>query len=312
MNLSIVRKIKKSFTRTRQYAYLPWWYLQSGILKKERPLQTVLFVTDYCNLKCKHCMPEGHKGSRMKPYEEIKNELIYSHEQGSRFVDFEGGEPTLWRDGDKNLNDLYKLAKEIGFFSCTLTTNGQKPFGDTLADSVWVSVDGYGKYHDAVRAKGSFRKLDSNIRQSGHPHLSIAMAVNKLNKNSVIRLIRYADSVPQIQSVAFNFHTPFPGTEKLVLSQREREEVIGKIIQMKKKGYPIMNSYSGLKLMLKPDFKKYCWVANYVMIDGTKLPQCPGKILGTCDQCGFSMSGEMYSVLHLKPDTILSGMKLRM
>ena len=300
------------FTQIKRFMYLPWWYIQCGILKKERPLQTVLFITDYCNLKCRHCTPEGHKGSRMKPYEEIKKELIYSYRKGSRFVDFEGGEPTLWQDGDKDLNDLYRLAEEIGFFSCTLTTNGQRPFGDTLADSVWVSVDGYGKYHDAVRGPGSFRKLDANIRASGHPRLSIAMAVNKLNKDSVTRLIRYADSVPQIQSTAFNFHTPFPQTEELTLSPQEREEVIRKIIKMKKKGYKIMNSFSGMKLMLKPDFKKYCWVANYILIDGRRLPQCPGRLLGVCDQCGFSMSGEMYSLLHLRPDTILSGMKLRM
>lgn len=305
-------RIKNITSTIYHYLYMPWWYLQSGILKKERPLQTVLFITDYCNLSCKHCTPEGHKGSRMKPYEEIKKELVYSYRQGSRFVDFEGGEPTLWRDGNKDLNDLYRLAKEIGFFSCTLTTNGQRPFSDTLADSVWVSVDGYGKYHDRVRGKGTFQKLDENIRNSGHPHLSIAMAVNKLNKDSVGKLVRYAASFPEIQSVAFNFHTPFPATEELILSESERQEVIEKIIRMKKRGLPIMNTVSGLKLMMKPDFKKYCWVANYIMIDGTKLPQCPGRLLNVCDECGFSMSGEMYSLLHLKIDTVLSGLKLRM
>lgn len=304
--------IREGIQSIRHFLYLPWWYVQCGILKKEHPLQTVLFITDYCNLNCKHCTPEGHKGSRMKPYQEIRKELIYSYQQGSRFVDFEGGEPTLWRDGEKDLNDLYRLAKRIGFFSCTLTTNGQKPFSNTLADSVWVSVDGYGEYHDKVRGKGTFRKLDENIRNSGHPHLSIAMAVNKLNKDSVGRLVRYAAAMPEIQSVAFNFHTPFPETEELTLNPGERREVIEKIIRMKKRGLPIMNTLSGLKLMMKPEFKKYCWVANYILIDGTKLPQCPGRVLKVCDQCGFSMSGEMHSLLHLKPDTILSGLHLRM
>ena len=292
--------------------YLPWWYFRSVLLRQERPLQTVLFVTDYCNLKCRHCTPEGHKGSRMKPYDEIREELIYAYQRGSRFIDFEGGEPTLWRDGDKDLNDLYRLAKEIGFFSCTLTTNGQRPFGDTLADSVWVSTDGYGKYHDRVRGEGTFARLDENIRRSGHPHLSIAMAVNRLNLRSVPQLARYARENPAIEQIAFNFHTPFPQTEELTMTQEERSRVIRKIISMKREGYPIMNSVSGLKKMLKPDFKKSCWIANYIMIDGQKLRQCPGSVLGVCDQCGFSMSGEMYCVLRLKPDTILSGLRLRM
>ena len=290
---------------------MPLWFFKSRILNQKRPLQTVLFVTDYCNLKCKHCTPSGHGCSTTKSYAQIKEELIYSYEQGSRFVDFEGGEPTLWREGDKDLNDLYRLAKEIGFFSCTLTTNGQRPFGDTLADSVWVSVDGYGKYHDLVRGEGTFEKLDKHIRESNHPNLSIAMAINKLNRESVSQLVNYAKENPAIQSTAFNIHTPFPETEELTMSWEERNRVIDEIIGYKKAGYPIMNTVSGLKIMKQRGFKKDCWIANYIMIDGTRLPQCPGKLVDVCDDCGFCMSGEMYSVLRLKPDTIFAGMSLR-
>lgn len=297
----------------RKTSYLPWWYFRSRILNQKRPLQTVLFVTDYCNLKCKHCMEEGHHGSRMKPYEEIRKELEYSYKRGSRFIDFEGGEPTLWRDSEgRDLNDLYRLAKEVGFWSCTLTTNGQRPFGDTLADSVWVSVDGYGKYHDLIRGEGTFEKLDKNIRESGHPALSIAMAVNNRNYKSVGELIQYAKDNPAIQQIAFNFHTPFPGTEELMMDWERRNKVIDRIIAYKKKGYPVMNSVSGLRTMKKRGFPKDCWIANYILIDGTKLPNCPGSVLGACDDCGFSMAGEMYSVLRMKPDTILAGMRLRM
>lgn len=296
----------------KQMMYLPWWFFQSRILRKERPLQTVLFITDYCNLRCKHCTPSGHECANIKSYEQIREELIYSYDQGSRFVDFEGGEPTLWRDGDRTLNDLYRLAKEIGFFSCTLTTNGQRPFGDSLADSVWVSVDGYKEYHDAVRGEGTFEKLDRNIRRSGHGALSIAMAVNRINRASVKDTARYAKENPAIKSIAFNLHTPFPGTEELTMSWEERCEVIDEIIALKKTGYPIMNTISGLKIMKCRGFPKSCWIANYILIDGTKLPQCPGKLLGACDDCGFCMSGEMYSVLRLKPDTIFAGMSLRM
>ncbi len=291
---------------------MPGWYFQNRFLNKEKPLQTVLFVTDYCNLKCKHCMPEGHGCRSMKSYEQIERELRYAYEQGSRFVDFEGGEPTLWRDGEKTLNDLYVLAKKIGFFSCTLTTNGQRPFGDTLADMVWVSVDGYREYHDAVRGKGTFKRAHRNIKESHHPAVSISMAVNKLNKDSVADTIRYARRNPAIKSIAFNFHTPFPGTEKLMMDWEERNKVIDLIIAFKKKGYPIMNTYSGLHMMKKKGFKKYCWVANYILLDGTKLKQCPGKVFGVCDECGFGMAGEMYALNHLHLDTVKAGLNLRL
>lgn len=292
--------------------YMPYWYLQNKLFGKKRPLQTVLFVTDHCNLRCKHCTPSGHGCTGMKSYEQIREELRYSYQQGSRFVDFEGGEPTLWRDRDYRLNDLYRLAKELGFFSCTLTTNGQRPFGDTLADSVWVSVDGYGRYHDAVRGEGTFDKLDRNIRASGHPALSISMAVNRINRPSLADTVRYARDNPAIRSIAINLHTPFPGTEELTMSWDERIEVIDELLALKKQGYPIMNTRSGLQIMKKRGFPKSCWIANYILLDGTKLPCCPGSVLGTCDDCGFGMAGEMYCVMRLKPDTLRAGLDLRL
>lgn len=292
--------------------YLPMWYLKNVIGKQKNPLQTVLFITDYCNLRCKHCSASGHAGTVMKSYEQIKEELTYAYEKGSRFVDFEGGEPTLWQEGQLRTNDLIRLAKEIGFFSCTVTTNGQNPFAGLQADSIWVSVDGYGEYHERVRGEGTFGRLDQNIRSSGHQAVSINMAINQLNHTSVVDVIRYAKETPEIRSVSLNFHTPYPGTEHMMLDWNRRCEIIDAIIQMKKQGYPIMNSVSGLKAMKRKPDNRYCWVSNFILADGTRLDTCAGKQAGICEQCGFSMSGEMTSVMRLKPDTILAGMKLRM
>lgn len=297
--------------KIKQLMYMPWWFFKSRILGKKAPLQTVLFITDYCNLKCKHCTPEGHGCHTMKSYKQIKEELIYAFKLGSRFIDFEGGEPLLWNDGNKNLNNLYRLAKDIGFYSCTLTTNAQLPFADTAADMVWVSMDGYKKYHDDIRGQGAFAKADKHIRESNHPNLSISMAVNKLNMVSVVDTIKYAAEHPGIKSIAFNFHTPFPETEALTLSWEERCRVINKIMCFKEMGYPIMNTLSGLKMMKVRGFKKECWVANYIMNDGTKMAQCPGKALDVCDDCGFCMAGEMHALLRLRPDTIFAGLNIR-
>lgn len=294
-----------------QMAYLPWWYFKNVILRRRGPLQTVLFVTKHCNLRCRHCAQNKEAGEN-KSYWQIREELKYSYRQGSRFVDFEGGEPTLWRDGDLRLNDLYRLAKSIGYFSGTLTTNAQQPFGDTLADSVWVSVDGYKEYHDQIRGAGTFAKLDENIRNSGHPAVSINMAINRINRPSVADTIRYAADNPAIRSISLNFHTPFPGTEDLMLPWEERCEVIDEILEMKKAGFPIMNSVSGLQAMKRRDLPHDCWVSNFILMDGTRLKECPGRACGICDDCGFCMSGEMYAVLRLKPDTVLAGMSLRL
>jgi MoaA/NifB/PqqE/SkfB family radical SAM enzyme len=292
--------------------YLPWWFFKAKFLGVQKPLQTVLFISDKCNLTCKHCTVYQLKNPHIKTYEQVKEELTYSYRLGSRFVDFEGGEPTLWRDGEKNLDSLIDLSKEIGFYSATITTNAQMPFTGSKADSIWVSLDGLGAFHDEIRGKGAFDRLVQNIALANHPQLSVNMVINSKNYTSVEETIEFAQNNPHIQSISLNFHTPYEGTENLFLDWDKRSQVIDLIIAKKKAGYPVMNSVSGLKLMKHNNFKKQCWVSNFILSDGTRLQECQGKTAGICDQCGFSMAGEMKSVFDLKPDTIFAGMKLRM
>ncbi len=297
---------------SKSLIYLPLWFVKARFLGIKSPLQTVLFISDKCNLACKHCTVYKQENPHVKTYQQIKEELEYSYQLGSRFVDFEGGEPTLWKQGEYNLNSLIRLSKEIGFYSATVTTNAQLPFQDCKADSIWVSLDGIGTYHDEIRGKGAFDRLVKNISSANHPKLSVNMVINRLNYKSVEETIEFARNNPHIQSISLNFHTPYKGTEDLFLDWRIRCEIIDLIIKKKKTGYPIMNSVSGLKLMKHNNFRKHCWVTNFIMSDGTRLNECQGKTAGVCENCGFSMAGEMKSIFDLKFDTIMAGMKLRM
>ena len=294
-----------------QLLYLPLWWFRAKFLGRRQPLQSVIFISDRCNLSCKHCSVYNHKSPLSKSYEQVKEELEYCYSLGSRFVDFEGGEPFLWEDQGRRVDDLCELARKIGFFSCTITTNAQLPFPDSKADSIWVSLDGVGEYHERVRGKGTFERLEKNVASSGHPALSANMAINTLNVDSVEAAIKYVKDSPYFQKISLNFHTPFPGTESLALSPEKRKEVIDLIISYKKKHYPIMNSISGLKYMRDLNFKKVCWMSNFIFTDGTRCPECAGSVSGVCDKCGFCMAGEERAIMNLKPDTVLAGMNLR-
>ena len=125
------------------------------------------------------------------------------------------------------------------------------------------------------------------------------------------RAIEYAASNPSIRSISLNFHTPFPGTEALELPLDKRHEVVDLILDYKKKGYPIMNSRSGLKKMRDNKFSQRCWMSNFIFADGTRSDTCIGQKAGVCSNCGFCMAGEQSAVMELRPDTILSGLKLR-
>lgn len=296
--------------KIRQLTYLASWFTGARFLGRKRPLQTVLFISDQCNLKCKHCAVYAKEKPNIMTYEEIRKELEYSYRLGSRFVDLEGGEVMLWKDGDYRINDVIDLAKEVGFFSVTITTNAQLPFAGSHADSIWVSLDGYGKYHEMVRGEGTFARLEKNIAECGHKHLSVNMVVNKYNCDAVEETIRYVKGNPAIKSISINFYTPFPGSENLMISKEKRIEVIDKVIAMKKAGYPIMNSVSGLKLMKHNRFKRHCWVTNFIYADHTRS-LCAGQQAGICEECGLCMAGEMNAVFNFKPDTLLAGLNLR-
>ena len=300
----------------KQYFYLGWWFVRARFFGRRAPLQTVLFITDKCNLRCKHCSVYGSAGYRQRKFDDILSDMRESYKAGSRFIDLEGGEPTLWREGERTINDIIDAAMDMGFFSVTVTTNAQQDFSWIHPNSIWVSMDGVGEYHDRVRGDGTFARLEENIRKSGKKHLCVNMVVNTLNYESLDAAMEYARDNEAIEQISINFHTPYPGTEYLMLPDDRKAEIIDKVLEYKRKGYPIMNSRSGLKRMKKNalgqmQLGRECFVTNFIYPDGSR-ELCLGYGTEQCRQCGFCMAGEMSSVFHFCPDTLLAGLKLRM
>lgn len=310
-----------------QMAYLGQWYLRAR-LGRRAPLQSVIFILDRCNLRCKHCSVYELEHPRSKSLQAIREELDDCYRAGSRFVDFEGGELYLWKDRQvanrKPLNgeyytidDVLDVAHEIGFYSATITTNAQLPFRGSHADQVFVSMDGVGAVHDAIRGEGAFARLEKNIREFHRERpLCVNMGVNSLNIGGVEEALDYVKHNPDIDAISLNFHTPFEDTKALYPDPEQRNQVIDMLIRKKREGYPIMNTVSGLKAMRVVGDKvactdQHCWITNFIFSDGSRSPKCMGFVHGVCDRCGFSMGGEMESLYHLRPDTVLGGMKLR-
>lgn len=300
----------------KQLFYLAQWFVRARFFGRKAPLQTVLFITDKCNLRCKHCSVYGSAGYRQRKFDDIIEDMKESYKLGSRFIDLEGGEPTLWKEGEKTINDIIDAAMAMGFFSVTVTTNAQQDFSWIHPNSIWVSMDGVGEYHERVRGEGTFAKLEQNIKNSGKKHICVNMVVNSLNWESLDAAMEYAKSNEAIEQISINFHTPYPGTEYLMLAPEKKVELIDKVLDYKKKGYPIMNSRSGLKRMKKNTLGemklgKECFVTNFIYPDGSR-GLCVGYGTDQCSKCGFCMAGEMSSVFHFCPDTLLAGFKLRM
>ena len=218
-------------------------------------------------------------------------------------LDIEGVHLLQWKDGELQVNDIFSLAKGKGFFSVSTMV----PAADYAAwqalqakvDVLWVSVMGI---HDCT--------LLENLQGT-----SLYMVVNNENYQELPAVLEFLQQHKDIRQIAFNFHTPFAGTEHLALSQQQREEVINQLIAYKHQGHRIMNSISGLKNMLSLRFKRHCWICNFIYCDGRRSPQCIDNMdSGICQCCGFSMAGEMNAVFSCscKPDTILAGIGVRL
>ncbi|MCL2526260.1 MAG: radical SAM protein [Coriobacteriia bacterium] len=311
-------------SKARALPYYMSWFFQVRILGKRKPLQSVIFITDKCNLQCKHCaiVQEG-RNSRSKPYTQVIEELQYCLDQGSRIVDFQGGEPSMWTDESPeakalnggetaDINTLIATAKRMGFFSTTVTTNAQAPI-IADADLIWVSIDGDQGFHDSQRGSGAFEKTMKNIRASDHPKLNANMCVTKENWQDFEKVADIVKNTPQLKKMAFSFYTPFEDKD-LTPTAEQRSAVIDQAIALKKSGFPLMNSLPAIELMRDPQnyiHGAQCWISNFIMSDGTKIDGCRGEMDGVCDECGFGMAAEMYLLWRLSPRMIKGALAAR-
>ena len=134
-------------------------------------IKTSLILGYECNNNCRFCYcAEKRKRFRANTTSEIKAKLDRARERGSTFVDFLGGEPTIRKD----IIELVRYAKKIGFETISFTTNGRmfyyKEFTRKIIDaglnSVVFSIHGHKpELHDYLtRVPGSFYQLCQGMR----------------------------------------------------------------------------------------------------------------------------------------------------
>ncbi|MEN8434778.1 hypothetical protein NX821_001967 [Clostridium septicum] len=69
------------------------------------------------------------------------------YNEGIRILFFCGGETFLWEDSGKNIRDLVKEAKEIGFLIVNIVTNGTIELDLPDVNIIFLSLDGLENNH---------------------------------------------------------------------------------------------------------------------------------------------------------------------
>jgi len=210
--------------------------------------------TERCDCRCRFCdfwkkMPNKN--------DVLPTNLILSFLNQARLAGFTtyvlwGGEPLLVED----LPVWLAHAKRIGL-GTMFCTSGRKLLdrAEEVAphtDRLIISIEAIGKRHDELRGvPGLFdlvvKGLERFISRS-HGEIIIWSHINRENRDEVESIAKFAQEFGV--KVEFFPTTEYSGyNEPMILNRKEREEVFTRIIQLKKEGYPINNTWYALELM---------------------------------------------------------------
>ncbi|MFA5313323.1 MAG: radical SAM protein [Methanomassiliicoccales archaeon] len=282
-----------------QYTYYARWFIAS-VFGKKRPLVNTMIINFECNLECKHCSIHGNTSNlpdvKRLSYADAVEEMKLGFEKGARVLFFEGGEPTMWKDGDKTVSDLIEAGKGIGYFVTGYTTNGTNVIF-TNSDVISVSLDGPKEVHDKIRcSEGVYDKMMANLDEIDHPNIFANMTIMKENKDFLKETVDIVSKSGKIHGIMLNFLTPPPFENMLTLD--EKKEIVRQALALKKEGAPILNSGRALKEMLIEDYGEKCtdWVSMFVLPDRSHQFGCPMRGTESCKRCGFDAVRE-YSLI---------------
>jgi Fe-coproporphyrin III synthase len=298
--------------------HLPWpldlsrFYFQRKILGRKIPLLASFKVTYRCNLACLACPfhLRSHEENSHMSWDTAITTMESLRRLGTRIIVFEGGEPLLWQDGAYRLHDLVRYARER-FLRVAVTTNGTLPL-DVPADILWVSLDGMKETQDRLRSN-SFDRVCSNLKSTKHPRVFIHYTLNRLNWPDVELLAQLVKDMPTVQGMTVQFFYPYnQGEDDLALEREDRRAAINKIIELKKRGFPILNSQGTLQAMMENNWRCRDDILINVDPDGTITKGCYVKSRGeiNCASCGFTPVAEASGALDLIPGSLLAGWRL--
>lgn len=289
-----------AFRQLRHYAPYAWKAVVRG---KPGPLIYGLALTDRCGLTCEGCRV-SNTGRPDMTWEQVVGAITRAFALGCRELYLTGGEPTLWRDGTRSMEDIVLEAHRLGFFHVQVYTNGLQGLR-TSADLVWVSMDGLPETFAARRGPW-FSAVESAVRARAHPQVAVIYTIDRHTAEGVEPFLHWVrDTAFPVVGVMFYFHTPYYGRDELFLDLRERAPLIDELIGHIRTGLPVLNSTSALRALQSGRWSRplgFTWVAD---VDGEwaccRASAAAGDV---CDDCGYASCTELTEALRLRPSAV--------
>ncbi len=284
--------------RLRFYALFTWRF---AVLRRPEPLIFGIALTDRCNLGCRGC----HVSNTGRPditWDRLVDTMQNAWGRGFRELYFSGGEPMLWRDGERALENAIREAKRIGFFHVHVYTNGT--FGlDTPADLIWVSMDGLPGTFEKRRGN-YFDQIECAVRQDQHPKVAVIYVIDSNTADGIEPFLRWVqESKFPVVGVMFYFHTPYYGRDELFLTAEQRAPIIDRLLGCIRAGLPVINSRAGLLALKSGKWPRRVPLAHVVDIDGEYV--CCRASDDICADCGYAACTELTEFQRMRPSALL-------
>jgi hypothetical protein len=210
-----------------------------------------------------------------------------------------GFQSMLWMGGEPLLRpDVLREGTQL-FAHNTVTTNGTLDLIELPNCRYVVSIDGPPQFNDAIRGKGTFKKVMtmlSRIPEHFGPQVMCQCVVTRQNEDSLEELVMILRPT-RIEGMTFSFYVPPKGdTSDLTWgSLARRDKAVHAVMRLKEK-YPdfVWNKGRSLELMLSANAKavtddcpsKQLVLPLYLGAGDFVTPYCCYGNDVDCDLCG--------------------------
>ncbi len=211
-------------------------------------------VTNACNLDCSHCFVfrDDNPNSPRDKMDDANmlhqlRQLRDKHDIKSML--FMGGEPMIRKE-------LVFEAMKL-FEQCSIVTNGTYGIPSIPGHLVTVSLDGPEAPNDAIRGDGVFQKVKAAIfarDPSDGTSVMLQMVLTRQNERHLEGFVEEVKDWP-ISGIAFTFYVPTrdDGSPLFWHDLKERDEVIERLIALKRRHPGLVKSHIDTLEMMKSD-----------------------------------------------------------
>jgi sulfatase maturation enzyme AslB (radical SAM superfamily) len=167
-----------------------------------------------------------------------------------------------------------------------------------------VTVDGARGVHDAIRSN-SYDLVLENVKNSVTKAVFASITFSKANADFIDTFVKEISATRLFRGISFNLLTHWPEVvEKHGLSIEEKKQLLLKIWQLKKDGYPITLSYAAFKALKNNDWKRP--ISQIELGTRDRIFRCCRDVENPsiCKNCGYAGCIEISQVLALKPSAL--------